>query len=133
MKDEAFELHAIAMIRNEADLLSTFLARATALFDKIFIVDHQSTDGTRTMLEQRATDCQRIEIFDFRYQAYYQSEISNCLTRHAIAKGADWVFFLDADEFIDVDDRESLERLVKNFSHEVMHLPWANLIPTEFG
>ena len=85
------------------------------------------------MLERFAADCNQIEIFDFRYQGYYQSETSNCLSRHAIQKGADWVFFLDADEFIDVDDRERLESLVKTLSHEVMLLPWMNLVPTDPG
>ena len=69
----------------------------------------------------------------FSVSAYYQSEISNCLARYAFQQGADWVFFLDADEFIDIDDRETLEALVKTFPHEVMHLPWMNLVPTEPG
>ena len=133
MKDEAYEIHLISMVRNEADIFPAFLVRATALFDKLYIVDHQSTDGTRSMLERLATDCDRIKIFDFRYQAYYQSEISSCLARYAFQKGADWVFFLDADEFIDIDDRKSLEVLVKTFPHEVMHLRWMNLVPTEPG
>jgi hypothetical protein len=133
MKDDACQIYLVSMVRNEADLFPAFLDRATALFDKLFIVDHQSTDGTRSMLERFATECEKIKIFNFRYQGYYQSEISNCLARHAFGQGADWVFFLDADEFIDIDDRQSLEALVKTFPHEVMHLPWMNLVPTERG
>jgi hypothetical protein len=133
MKDQACEIHLITMVRNEADILPTFLARATALFDKILVVDHQSTDGTRFMLDEAAKGCDRIEVFEFRYRAYYQKEISNCLARHAFRNGADWVLFLDADEFLDVEDGQSLKNVFRQNSHEVMHLRWMNLVPSAFG
>ncbi len=121
------------MVGNEADILPIFLAHATTLFDGISVVDHQSTDGTRLILEQFANDCDRVELFDFRYRARYQKEVSNCLARRALRNGADWVFFLDADEFLDVEDRESLEDLVETFPHEVMRLRWMNLVPSVMG
>src|SRR3954452_21358048 len=93
----------ISMIRNEADICSLFLNRAVALFDKILIVDHQSTDGTREVLEKFASRTGKLELFELRYKGYFQSEISTCLARHAFQSGADWVFFLDADEVLDVE------------------------------
>ena len=37
---------AIAMVRNEADIIIPFLNHASHLFERIIIVDIQSTDGT---------------------------------------------------------------------------------------
>ena len=133
MTEKTREIHLISMIRNEADILSAFMTQATNLFDRIYLVDHQSTDGTRAILDQFAAGSDKVEILDFRYRGYYQREISNCLARRAFHNGADWIFFLDADEFLDVEDRASLESMVKGFPNEIMHLRWVNMVPDDPG
>lgn len=127
------KLYVVSMVRNEADLYSTFLIQLSCLFDKVFLVDHQSTDGSREITDCFIKNGANIDVFDFKDRGYHQSEISNLLARLAFKAGADWCFFLDADEFIDVGDRDVLRGLVSSFGHDVMNLRWANLIPTDPG
>jgi hypothetical protein len=43
------------------------------------------------------------------------------------------VFLLDADEFINIQHRDSLQRYLKSFPDQVMYLPWINLVPSQYG
>jgi hypothetical protein len=52
-KREPF-VYCIAMIRNEADIIATFLNQTLVLFDKTFIVDIQSSDGTKEIVDASA-------------------------------------------------------------------------------
>ena len=50
------QLAVIAMVRNEADILPAFLSHLRVLFDRIFVIDHMSTDGSREILEAARAD-----------------------------------------------------------------------------
>ena len=127
------KIYAITMARNDCDLAAAFLAQAEELFDALLIVDAQSTDGTRELIAARAAQTDKIRPYSLRREEKYQSAIMNCLARVAFDEGADWIFFLDMDEFINVDGREGLERYLSSFNDSVMHLPWINLVPTKYG
>jgi hypothetical protein len=57
----------------------------------------------------------------------------NALARKAFSEGADWLFLLDADEFIDVKSRKELLELLKACQSDLIHLPWINLVPSHYG
>ncbi len=126
------KIDAITLIRNEVDIVSACIAQSNALFDNHTFVDMQSTDGTREYLEQ-AKPSGSFSILNFRTNAKYQSEISETLVRAHVNSGADWVFLLDSDEFLKIDTRARLEAALLGFSHDVMYLPWLNVIPSSFG
>ena len=124
----------IAMVRNEADIIISFLHQAASLFDKTFIVDIQSSDGTKEIIDDFAEHTEgAIVRLNCLTQERYQSALTNTLAREAFAEGADWVFFLDADEFLDVKNREHLRDLLKASAGDVIYLPWINLAPSEYG
>jgi glycosyltransferase involved in cell wall biosynthesis len=130
----ALKMFVVAMIRNEGDIVDAFLSQATSLFDRLFVVDIQSTDGTRERLESftRAGDG-KMALFNCRMQEKYQAAMMNTLARKAFDEGADWVFFLDADEFLAIEDRSQLNDFLRNCDDDVIHLPWINLVPSEYG
>ena len=100
-------LIAIAMIRNDADILPDFLGHCAALFDELLVVDHASTDGTAEMLAAAARHM-ALRVWRLAQQAKVQSLVTMALAREAVAHGADWVFPLDADEFPALSSREAL-------------------------
>ena len=127
-------LSCISMVRNEADIIRIFLAQALSLFDKTFIVDIQSTDGTKEIIESVVADADgRIVQFTCRTQERYQGALMNALARKAFAEGADWVFPLDADEFVDVESREALLNRLQTIGDDLVFMPWINLIPSRYG
>jgi hypothetical protein len=73
----------IAIVKNEADIISLWLAHICELFDFAFIVYHQSTDGTREFLEATAKATNKIYPYSFDHPGYFQAEITNELARIA--------------------------------------------------
>lgn len=127
------ELCAVAMIRNEVDIIQPFLNHCAELFDRIYIVDVKSSDGTKEIIESFSDPRIVIELYSVNRQEKYQGALMNSLSRKAFRDGADWVFFLDADEFVDVESRSVLENYLIHFDSDVMSLPWINLIPSAYG
>lgn len=128
-----FKIYLISMIRNEADIIKPFLRQATNLFDKVMLVDVQSTDSTESIINIAAMKDSKICIYKANRQEKYQSIMMNLLSRKAFEEGACWVFFLDADEFININNRQSFEDYVKSFNSDLMYLPWLNLVPSQYG
>ena len=127
-------VYCIAMIRNDADIVQNFLQQAAVLFDKTMLVDIQSTDGTKEIIEELESSSNgRIIGFSCDTRERYQSALMNLLARKAFSEGADWVFLLDADEFLDMESREQLHGFLKKCGDLIIHLPWINLIPSRYG
>jgi len=126
-------IHLISMLRNDADLVPAFLEQCIFLFDRISLIDICSTDGTEKILRSYSQVHPKISIFSVEREEKFQSAMMNLFARRAYKEGADWIFFLDGDEFLDLNSRQELEDRLKNFSGQVMHLPWINLVPSEYG
>jgi hypothetical protein len=121
------------MVRNEADIWADFVNYNCDLFDKIIIIDHQSTDGTLEITESFVKRGAPLELLKYRYEGYYQAQLSNAIARRCFEAGADWVFFIDADEFIDVPNRQTLNDLLLENGSRLAGFKWINLVPTKFG
>lgn len=120
-------LTAVTMIRNEADILPDFLGQCSALFDEVLAVDHSSTDGTSEILAAAATRMP-LTVWRFAQKAKAHALVTTALAREAVARGADWIFPLDADEFPALDSRGALlERLAG--AGPLLAWTWRNLWP----
>jgi glycosyltransferase involved in cell wall biosynthesis len=84
---------AIAMVKDEADIIGQTVAHLQTQVDHIIVADNHSTDGTREILE--GFD---IEVVNDPEVAYYQSRKMTDLARKAAERGATWVVPFDADE-----------------------------------
>ncbi|MBR0679787.1 glycosyltransferase family 2 protein [Roseomonas eburnea] len=124
-------LIAVSMIRNEADILPDFLGHCAALFDEVLAVDHSSTDGTAEMLAAAARRMP-LRVWRFACQGKLMSLVTTSLAREAFARGADWVFPLDADEFPLLPNREALEGLL-TAAPPLVAWRWRNLWPADRG
>lgn len=117
----------VSMIRNEAGILPAFLAHVGAIFDRILIIDQNSSDGSLDILEA-ASVYLPLSVWSLNTKAYQQSAVLTGLTNRAFSEGADWVFILDADEFLEIYDRETLESLLIESSSDVVEMTWRNAI-----
>ena len=129
----SMRLAVVAMIRNEGDIIVPFLRQCAELFDKLLVADIQSTDGTAGALRDFTDPRLEVQVYKVERQEKFQSALMNCFSREAFAQGADWVFFLDADEFLDVPDRAHLQRHLEDSGADVLLSPWVNLVPSRYG
>jgi hypothetical protein len=109
----------IATIRNEQDILNPFLNHIDALFDEVFLIDHRSVDQSSSILKSAAKQRKSWNYITFDINGHYQKETSTLLMRYSFKRDVDFVFFLDCDEFIQVKNREELERKVRGLSDSI--------------
>lgn len=91
--------------KNEEANLPACLASAADLVDEIIVVDTGSTDRTREVASSWGA-----RVFEFPWVDNFAAARNECL-RHA---SGDWIFWLDADDTIDEQNRELLRQL---FAH----------------
>src|SRR6476646_6610535 len=91
--------------KNEEANLPACLASAADLVDEIIVVDTGSTDRTREVAASWGA-----KVFEFPWVDNFAAARNECL-RHATG---DWIFWLDADDTIDEQNRELLRQL---FAH----------------
>ena len=107
---------AISMVKNEMDIIESFVRHTLSFADELLICDHQSTDATRGILEKLRAEGLPLNIRTEYRAAHVQAEVmSNFLREAAEERGADLIVPLDADEFLlpktPGDVRASLEAL----------------------
>jgi hypothetical protein len=120
---------AVAMVRDEADILPAFLAHAAALFDLVLVADHASTDATPAILAGAVAAGLPVVALRVAAEGYWQSAVMGALAREAFARGADWVFPIDADEFLEVPDASALRALLAAQASPVVFWRWRHAVP----
>jgi hypothetical protein len=116
-------LAVICQIRDEQDIVALFLAHLKALFDMVYVLDHRSVDSTKEVLE-RCREDPSFSVYSVGMSSDHQKQTAQLLLKEAFSKGADFVFLLDADEFIKVQSRTELEMLVRDHENELIQLKW---------
>ena len=93
------KIATVSMVKNEIDIVESFIRHTCKYADKMYICDHKSTDGTREIIEALAEELP-IELSTYDRDEHAQSEVITSLTKQAIAEGFDLIMPLDADEFV---------------------------------
>jgi hypothetical protein len=128
-------LVGVAMVRNEADIVEAFVRHNLGFLDSLSIVDNGSVDGTSEILANLQAEGLPLKVSRDADPAYRQSDTMTALARDVLAaSGADFVFALDADEFLKTESRLALERALADVppdTHAAMH--WLTYVPDAFG
>jgi len=121
----------VAMVRNEAAIIETFIRHNLTLLDGIAIVDHRSADDTVKIVNALAREGLPLMVFANDAVAYAQKEIMTTALRHVLARtGADYVFPLDADEFVKTPSRARMERALGAIPSRLHGLmSWPTYVP----
>ena len=125
------KLSLITLIRNEQDILNVFLNHVDAVFDEVYLLDHRSMDHTCEILKQYANQRNGFRYVQVEVNGHYQKEISTLLMHHLFKDGADFVFFLDCDEFFIIKERNELEQKIQALQDNtsIGSVSWINCFP----
>jgi Glycosyl transferase family 2 len=125
------KIWGVAMVRNEADIIETFVRHNLTRLDGLAIVDHRSADDTVNILAALAREGLPLMLLANNAVAYAQKEIMTSALRQVLtATPADFVFPLDADEFIKTPSRARMERALAAMpadAHGLMN--WPTYVP----
>lgn len=92
---------AISMVKNEADIIESFVRHGLLIADCLLVADHDSTDGTGEILAQLQGEGLQLEVRSYGGAGHDQAEVMTGLMYRAIEEyGADIIIPLDADEFL---------------------------------
>jgi glycosyltransferase involved in cell wall biosynthesis/Flp pilus assembly protein TadD len=97
------------IVRNEEENLPACLGSAADLVDEVVVVDTGSTDATREVAARYGA-----KVFDFPWCDSFAAARNESL-RHA---AGEWVFWLDADDRLDEDNRARLRALFAGLGGE---------------
>ena len=129
------KLVVVVMARNEAKRLDDSMRHLCALFDRIVVVDHLSTDNTAQIAE-RYNQMNNTEVLVLRGEdaGYYQSEYMTSIANALILQGnSEWIFFLDVDEFLPFQSATEFRQALTAMSDfSVINMHWLNLALLEY-
>src|SRR5258708_24550568 len=100
----------ISMIRNDADIVEPFVRHTLRVLDHLFVIVHSPEDGSGEILKAlHAEGLPMTLVFDAE-PAFLQGERLTWLAREVYATfQPDYIFPLDADEFIVPSERAAIE------------------------
>jgi hypothetical protein len=128
-------LFGVMMVRNESDVIEASVRHNLMVLDGLAVIDHGSFDGTSGILAELQDEGLPLRVVRDSSPAFFQAERITAIVRETLARErADFVFAMDADEFIKVESRERLDHALEDLPrdvHAVAH--WITYVPESFG
>lgn len=119
------KIAVISMVKNESDIIESFIRYYAAFADCIIIADHNSDDGTWEIMEKLKAEYPFLITSRVEQMGYIQSEImTNLMESVANDYRADWILPMDADEFLLSEGQDDVRIVLGNCSDNVLLLPW---------
>lgn len=125
-------IFSISMVKNEADIIESFVRYHCSIFDGMVIMDSFSCDNTLSILENLKSEGKPIDILKDTSAEFAQSEKMTELLYHTVKKyNPDIVVPLDADEFLTSfnSNGNPINILNRIDDSKVYHIKWMNYIP----
>lgn len=121
---------AIAVVKNEADIIESFVRHNLDHVDRLFVVDNGSTDGTVDILEALVAEGLALTLTHEPGSDHPQSRvIAEVLV--TLEQDLDWVFLLDADELIEPVGSAPLAQTLATLDPRYCHTArWEFFVPT---
>jgi Glycosyltransferase WbsX/Glycosyl transferase family 2 len=127
----SLRLVGITCVGNEADIIEAFVRHTAALLDHLIILEHNTLDRTREILDLLVAEGLPITVEHSAEHRFFQLAFTNRLLRSALeTQGADWVFPLDSDEFLAVATRADLDAALLRAGDAHVRLKWINYVPS---
>lgn len=126
---------AVAMVKNESDVIESFVRYNLRFVDELHIIEHKSDDNTPLILSLLQKEGLPVYVYDADDFAYSQSEMTTKLMHHCLHNDSsiDYCMPLDADEFIQCQDRASFRaNLAEIPSGYAGLIFWKNYLPSTF-
>lgn len=120
-------LAGVVVVRNESDVIEAFVRHNLGLLDCLHVVDNLSTDRTAEIVRRLASEGLPVTLSNWQHNDHSQAEALNPHLWRLTEDGYDFVFALDADEFLSVDEKSTLYRELERIpAQHAGALRWLN-------
>jgi glycosyltransferase involved in cell wall biosynthesis len=132
-----FSLAGVAMVKNEADIIELFIKINSRVFEKLYILDHNSEDRTAEIVEIMRSKGYPVELVRLvgESAAYNQAEITTrYVNQIANEKDHDFIMPIDGDEFLHFGDQDNTTSPLEKIAPGGFGLiPWVTYCPRRSG
>lgn len=124
---------SISMVKNESDIIESFVRYTLNIVDQMIILDNYSTDKTPIIINKLIEEGLPIVLIKDTDILYTQNIKTTKLLHKAVREyAADLVCLLDVDEFIICNNGENPRKILESFNPSKYHLiKWCTYVPTE--
>lgn len=123
---------SITTVKNEADIIESFVRYHLNIVDQMIILNNGSTDDTNFILNQLINENLPLIIIDDKDKYFKPVQKMNFLLKKAILEyDADIVCPIDVDEFITTDSGNPRKFIEKINPLTYYKLKWRTYVPTE--
>lgn len=120
----------VTVVHNEADIIEVFVRYHARMFERLFIIDHRSKDGTSGILELLVKEGLPLEVSKEKAPYHAQAEVITAKLKEIRRKYRPAIVVpLDADEFVVGDLRRAAYELTG--PDRTLSLTWWNYTPAE--
>lgn len=121
----------VSTIRNESDILETFVRYHAQFVDRMIIINHRSVDSSYSILKNLQQEGLPIEYLEETSLELQQGKFLTRSMKKAIKDyDADWVVPLDADEFIAAGSDGRVRDLIEKLPQDkIVKVPWRTYVP----
>lgn len=125
------QIFSISMVKNEMDIIESFVRYHVNIFDGMIILDNGSTDNTLKILSFLKNEGLPIYIFEDDNREYNQAIKMNYLLLKAINEfKADIIVPLDADEFLTSSNSGNPRKMLEEMKPSTFYMvKWKTYIP----
>ena len=105
MREKKMKIYSISRIKNEMDIIETFIRYNSNITDGMIILDNNSSDDTGKILDALKGEYPNLHVYDNHFESHHDItlEINYLLDLAVNEYEADMIVPLDADEFITAD------------------------------
>lgn len=125
------QIFSISMVKNEMDIIESFVRYNANIFDGMIILDNGSTDNTLKILQLLKSEGLPLYIFEDEEQEFEQFTKRNQLLLKAFNEfEADIIVPLDADEFIISKDKGNPRKIIEKIESNTFGMvKWKTYVP----
>jgi len=125
------KIFSISMVKNEADVIESFVRYNSNVMDGMIILDNGSTDDTLKILKQLKDEGLPIIIFEDTDREHEQAaKMSKLMIKSVEEFQADIVVPLDADEFIISSNKGNPRNILEKIGpNTYYHVKWRTFVP----
>ena len=116
------KLWSFTTVKNEEDIIESFVRYNMNILDGMVISDNSSTDNTLTILKKLKQEGYNIDIIEDKNKTFDQVKRRNELLNYTYKKyNPDFIFPLDADEFIFTNNKGNPRKIIEKFDTKTIY------------
>ena len=123
---------SVTMVKNESDIIESFIRYHINIVDEMIILDNGSTDSTPNIIENLINEGLSITIINDTDSSYAQNIKITKLLKLAVKRhSADIVCLLDCDEFLISNDGKNPRKILEAIdTSKYYFVKWTTYVPT---